>query len=111
VCSSNARDITELVRPPRTGFLGFPLGNSLGRPGEAGEQRAVCAEVLGLAERSESAGMIVDLPLRWPDPGWPEQVAARYRQEAGVPRRQRASEFHEGVHYAADEVRAITGRV
>ena len=55
--------------------------------------------------------MIVDLPLRWPDPGWPDQVAAQYRHEADVLRRQRASEFRDGVHYAADEVRAITGRV
>jgi D-proline reductase (dithiol) PrdB len=111
VCSSNARDITELVRPPRTGFLDFPLGNSVGRPGEPGEQRDVCAAILGLASRSEPAGMIVDLPLRWPDPGWPEQVAAQYQREADVLRRQRASEFRDGVHYAADEVRAITGHV
>jgi D-proline reductase (dithiol) PrdB len=111
VCSSNARDITELVRPPRTGFLDFPLGNSAGRPGKPGEQRAVCADILGLASHSAPAGMIVDLPLRWPDPGWPEQVATQYRREADVLRRQRASEFHDGVHYAADEVRAITGRV
>jgi D-proline reductase (dithiol) PrdB len=111
VCSSNARDITELVRPPRTGFLDFPLGNSVGRPGEPGEQRAVCADILGLASLSAPAGMIVDLPLRWPDPGWPEQVATQYRREADVLRRQRASEFHDGVHYAAGEVRAIIGRV
>lgn len=111
VCSTNARDITELVKPPRSGFLNFPLGNSVGRPLEAAQQRAVCQNILALAERSQPAGMIMDLPFEWPDPTWPQQVAAQYQQEADVLRRQRSSEFHEGVHYAADEVRAITGRI
>jgi D-proline reductase (dithiol) PrdB len=110
VCSTNARDITMLVKPPRSGFLDFPLGNCVGRPLQAGEQRAACADILALATRSEPAAMIVDLPFQWPDPTWPEQVAAQYQQEADVLRQQRASEFHHGVHYAADEVAAITGR-
>lgn len=109
VCSTNARDITELVKPPRSGFLNFPLGNCVGRPLEAAQQRAVCRHILTLASRGEPAGMIADLPLQWPDPDWPQQVAAQYRQEADVLRRQRSSEFHNGMHYAADEVHAITG--
>jgi D-proline reductase (dithiol) PrdB len=111
VCSTNARDITELVRPPRSGFLNFPLGNCVGRPLDAAQQRSVCQRVLDLADRSDEPGMIVDLPFQWPDPDWPQQVAAQYQQEAGILRRQRSSEFRDGVHYAADEVRAITGRV
>ena len=111
VCSTNARDITELVKPPRSGFVNFPLGNCVGRPLEAAQQRAVCRDILALAVRSQPAGMIVDLPFQWPDPSWPEQVAAQYQHEADVLRQQRSSEFHEGVHYAADEVRAITGRI
>jgi D-proline reductase (dithiol) PrdB len=110
VCSTNARDITELVKPPRSGFLNFPLGNCVGRPLEAAEQRAVCADVIALAGQNEP-GVITELPFQWPDPGWPERVAEQYRQEADVLRRQRASEFRDGVHYAADEVRAITGRI
>jgi D-proline reductase (dithiol) PrdB len=111
VCTTNARDITELVNPPRSGFLDFPLGNCVGRPLQADEQRAVCRDVLALACRAAPAGMLVDLPYQWPDPGWPAEVAAQYRREADVLRRQRASEFHDGVHYAVDEVRAITGQV
>lgn len=111
VCSTNARDITGLVKPPRSGFLNFPLGNSVGAPRDPAQQRAVCRDILSLAGRCEPAGMIVDLPYAWPDPGWAQQVAAQYRQEADVLRRQRASEFHDGAHYAADEVRALTGRV
>lgn len=111
VCSTNARDITGLVKPPRSGFLNFPLGNSVGRPLDAAQQHAVCRDILGLAIRNGPAGMIVDLPYVWPDPGWPQQVAAQYRAEADVLRRQRASEFHGDEHYAAREVRAITGHV
>lgn len=110
VCSTNARDITELVRPPRSGFLNYPLGNCVGRPNEADEQRSVCADILALADRDEP-GMIADLGYRWPEDGWAEQVASQYWQEADVLRRQRSSEFHDGHHYAADEVRAITGRI
>ena len=111
VCSTNARDITGLVKPPRSGFLNFPLGNSVGTPLDPAQQRAVCRDILGLAGRSHPAGLIADLPYEWPDPDWPRQVAAQYRQEADVLRRQRASEFHDGVHYAAAEVRAVTGRI
>lgn len=111
VASTNARDITELVRPPRSGFLDFPLGNSVGRPDEAAEQRAICREILSLATRDEPAGQISDLPQRWPAPGWQAEVAAQYQAEAEILRRQRGSEFDGGRHYAADEVSGITGRI
>ena len=111
VCSTNARDITELVKPPRSGFLNFPLGNCVGRPLETAEQRAVCADVVALADLSRPARVITELPFQWSDPGWPEQVVAQYQREADVLRRQRSSEFHHGVHYAAAEVDAIIGRV
>jgi D-proline reductase (dithiol) PrdB len=111
VSSTNARDITEFVRPPRSGFVNFPLGNSVGRPGEAAEQRSVCADILALASRNEPAGMIIDLDYQWPETGWPAKVAEQYRDEADVLRRQRSSEFENGKHYAADEVRAIAGRI
>lgn len=111
VCSTNARDITERVRPPRSGFLNYPLGNCVGRPHEADEQRSVCADILALADRDEPAGMIANLGYRWPEDGWADQVALQYRQEADVLRKQRSSEFRDGQHYAADEVRAITGHI
>ncbi len=111
VCSTNARDITELVRPPRSGFLNYPLGNCVGRPNEPAEQRSVCADILALVPREQPPGMIVELSYQWPEPGWSDQVAEQYRLEADVLRSQRSSEFENGQHYAADEVLAITGRV
>jgi D-proline reductase (dithiol) PrdB len=111
VCSTNARDITELVKPPRSGFLNFPLGNSVGRPLDPDQQRLVCQDIIGLAGRGTPAGLIADLPYRWPVPDWAALVTAQYQDEAEVLRRQRLSEFHDGVHYAAEEARALTGRV
>jgi D-proline reductase (dithiol) PrdB len=111
VCSTNARDITALVKPPRSGFVNVPLGNSVGPPREPGLQREICRDVIRLGGRDDPPGMIADMGYQWPDPQWAEQVAAQYRQEADVLRRQRSSEFRDGRHYAADEVRALAGRV
>ncbi len=62
VSSSNARDITALVKPPRTGFLNFPLGNSVGQPHQAGQQRDICTAILRLAGPSGEAAILTDLP-------------------------------------------------
>ncbi len=56
VTVTGARDITERVRPPRAAWLDFPLGNSLGRPNEPEEQRAICLDVLRLATSAERHG-------------------------------------------------------
>ncbi len=111
VSSSNAWDITALVKPPRTGFLNFPLGNSVGRPREAAEQRDVCRAILRLAERSDQPGIIAGLPQAWPEPDWMDAIAAQYREEAGILRSQRSSEFENGEHYAVAEVSALSAMV
>lgn len=111
VCSTNAHDITELVKPPRSAFLNYPLGNCVGRPGEPAEQRAVCADIVALADHDDPGGMLLPLPYQWPEPGWAADVAEQYWREADVLRRQRSSEFDDTGHYAAEEVRAIAGRV
>ncbi len=111
VSSTNARDITELVKPPRSGFLNYPLGNSVGRPLEPAEQRSICADIVALADRDLPAGTVTPLPYQWPEPGWADQVARQYQSEADVLRGQRSSEFDESGHYAAEEVRAIAGHV
>ncbi|MGH9089168.1 MAG: hypothetical protein ACRDYZ_13845 [Acidimicrobiales bacterium] len=96
VSVTGARDITERVRPPRAAYLDFPLGYSLGRPGLAEEQRAVVGEVLALSERVSVPGEIVDLPYRWPDEGWQEEVVAHYHEERDIVMGQRTKEFAAG---------------
>lgn len=64
---SSAYDITAKVKPPRAAFLNFPLGNSVGRPNEPEEQRAILTAALGLLESASEPGAMVELPFRWPD--------------------------------------------
>jgi D-proline reductase (dithiol) PrdB len=56
-------DITRLVRPPRTAFLNYPMGNETGRPGRDDEQRAIVQKTLEAAASIEKAGEIVDLGM------------------------------------------------
>ena len=108
VSVTGARDITERVRPPRAAWLDFPLGNSMGRPNEPDEQRAICLDVLGLATTATVPGTITDLNYQWPEPMWEEQVVQRYRDEADTVMSQRRHEFDaSGAHFAADEVAAV----
>ncbi len=108
VSVTGARDVTELVRPPRAAYLDYPLGYSLGRPGDAAEQRAIVREVLELAEADLEPGSIVDLDRRWPEPGWEQEVIDRYRNEADTVRGQREAEFGpDGRHLALEEVAAV----
>lgn len=120
VSVTGARDITERVRPPRAAYLDFPLGYSLGRPGHPDEQRQIVRDVLALAEQDVEPGGIVDLPYRWPDQGWEEEIVAQYHDERDIVRQQRAKEFAPvatfaddassaelGRHVALDEVRAV----
>jgi D-proline reductase (dithiol) PrdB len=108
VTVTGARDITERVRPPRAGWLNFPLGNSVGRPNERDEQRAICLEILGLAASATSPGAIANLSHQWPDPTWEERIVQQYQDEADTVVSQRRYEFDaSGAHFAADEVIAV----
>jgi D-proline reductase (dithiol) PrdB len=108
VTVTGARDITERVRPPRAGWLDFPLGNSVGRPNEPDEQRAICLDVLGLATSAASPGAIANLSYQWPDPTWEDRIVQQYRDEADTVVSQRRHEFDaSGAHFAADEVAAV----
>ena len=68
VLVSTGRDLTAQVRPPRSVFVNFPMGNPFGRPGDTDAQRAILLEALRLAERCDEAGLLVDLPHDWGEP-------------------------------------------
>lgn len=65
ICMVLARDIAALVRMPRAAFLDFPMGHTVGRPGEADEQRRILRAALEAAPGITQAGEIVDLPFQW----------------------------------------------
>ncbi len=108
VTISGARDITERVRPPRSFFLNFPLGNSVGRPLEPDEQRRILRSVLEGAFAMQSPGEIRDLEESWPDPGWERAIIEQYESEADIVKGQRSSEFDaSGAHVTALEAERI----
>ncbi|MDQ2959736.1 MAG: hypothetical protein M3R48_01600 [Candidatus Dormibacteraeota bacterium] len=108
VTVTGARDITERVRPPRAGWLNYPLGYCVGRPNQPDEQRAICLDVLRLATTATIPGEVSELPFAWPDPLWADLVVQQYRDEADTVIAQRSHEFNAaGEHFAAAEVTAV----
>lgn len=78
-----ARDIAMKVKPPRTVFLDYPLGNTAGRPNDPANQRAVLTAFLAAAEQFEEPGSIIDLPFAWngADRCWEADMRALYLAE------------------------------
>jgi hypothetical protein len=65
VLVSTGRDLTAQVRPPRSLFVNFPMGNPFGRPFDAAMQRRILRDALALAGSATQPGELVDLPLDW----------------------------------------------
>lgn len=63
---STGRDLTEQVRPPRSLFVNFPMGNPFGAPGDAEQQRRILTRALELTWELTEPGQIVDLDETWP---------------------------------------------
>lgn len=63
---STGRDLTELVCPPRSLFVNFPMGNPFGPPEEPEVQRSILTAALELASTVTEPGVIVDWDADWP---------------------------------------------
>ena len=61
---SVGKDITEHVRPPRTAFVDYPMGNEIGRPHHPKEQRQIVRRAFAALAQMTEPGMIVDLGMR-----------------------------------------------
>ena len=68
VCITTARDIVELVKPPRALFVNAPMGNNFGRPGDAATQAQILREALHLVATVSVGGTVVDASFAWPEP-------------------------------------------
>ncbi len=68
VLVSTGRDLTAQVRPPRSVFVNFPMGNPFGPAGDVALQRRILQDALRLAETAEQGGVLVDLPYDWGRP-------------------------------------------
>ncbi|MCP4083690.1 MAG: hypothetical protein GY745_01325 [Actinomycetia bacterium] len=69
---STGRDLTAQVRPPRSLFVNFPMGNHFGGAGDAEQQRGILHRALELTYEITEAGTMVDH-----DEVWPESFADR----------------------------------
>ena len=68
VLVSTGRDLTQQVRPPRSVFVNFPMGNAFGRPFDAALQRRILRDALALAQDATAGGALADLPYDWGEP-------------------------------------------
>jgi hypothetical protein len=84
VSLTSCRDITEKVKPPRACFLDYPLGNNAGIPKDAANQRAILRAVLQSLPAFSQPGQIIDLPFRWPEVAWEQEVVRTYEEEAHI---------------------------
>ena len=66
-------DLTASVCVPRIAAIEYPLGRTLGQPGDAAGQMAVLRATLAALESIRTPGGIVNLPFEWPAAG-PKQV-------------------------------------
>ena len=67
VCISTGRDLTEQVKPPRSVFVNFPMGNAFGKPFDVDMQLNILRAALNLAEMAAEPGVLVDLDYVWPE--------------------------------------------
>lgn len=68
VVVSTGRDLSAQVRPPRTVFVNFPMGNSFGKPFDRVQQRTILLDALRALDSITRAGDLIDLPYEWPQP-------------------------------------------
>lgn len=71
---STGRDLTELVCPPRSLFVNYPMGNPFGPPNAPDLQESILLGALELASTASSYGAIVDWEQEWPS-DFSEKVA------------------------------------
>ena len=57
-------DITAQVRPPRSAFVDYPMGNEIGRPGRPEEHRRIVRAAFAALGQMTTPGVIVDLGMR-----------------------------------------------
>jgi D-proline reductase (dithiol) PrdB len=65
-------DLTASVSVPRIAAIEYPLGRTLGQPGDAAGQMAVLEATLQALESIQTPGDIIHLPFDWPED--PRQV-------------------------------------
>ena len=61
-------DLTASLSVPRVAAIAYPLGRTLGQPGDAAGQTAVLRATLAALASIQAPGGVVHLPFEWPEP-------------------------------------------
>lgn len=70
VVIGSAQDIVETAGVPRFVFVDYPLGNPIGKPGDATEQRNTVEAALDLLTSALGPRTTRRLPWRWGSDDW-----------------------------------------
>lgn len=81
------KEAAEAMRSPRSLYVRFPIGLTLGAPGAVAQQRVVIQDALDVLAESEEPGSLRVLPYRW----------QRMNYEQLLKDRERIAERTEGV--------------
>jgi hypothetical protein len=65
VVVSTGRDLSAQVKPPRTVFVNFPMGNPFGKPFDKDGQRRILIDAMRVLESAKVGGAIIDLSYEW----------------------------------------------
>lgn len=63
---STGLDLTEYVKPPRSLFVNFPMGNPFGAAGAVAQQRRILQRALALTGEVTEPGTVEHLGEEWP---------------------------------------------
>ncbi|MBU3917948.1 hypothetical protein KKA14_20665, partial [bacterium] len=61
------KEITRKLNPPRSVYVGFPLGHPLSFPGQAFRQLNILRVLLEYLETIDTPGTLIELDLKSPD--------------------------------------------
>ena len=61
---ATGRDLAGLVKPPRTLFVNYPMGNNFGPAKDADAQREILQAALAMVHTA-TAGQLLDYPVPW----------------------------------------------
>jgi D-proline reductase (dithiol) PrdB len=88
------REIAEAFKPARPVFLDFPLGATVGRPGDAEGQRAILRDTLEIGVALDGPWRVTELPHQFSgdDRSWEDDVRAIYAETGRAIHRARVAE-------------------
>ena len=87
VVVGSALDILKAGKAPRSVFVDYPLGHTVGRPFDPDNQRAIVGDALAAFESITSPGKIVQLDYRWSDrEAWKHEASDTKGGDTRAPR-------------------------